>query len=196
VLLVFTIATFPGEWLEDTLPEVPLVPTTLAAWQLPSVKAMQAPGSGWATLHELLVAGQLNEVTQQPRSLWSNRLVLPGIDVIGYLKFDTEDKISTHPITISLRGRQLQGAVMTEAKLRKADFTGAQLKGAFLFGADLREAKFDCGKQVIPGQPAQTSGVRYCNLPSLKAHHLQGRCLWAQLYRTHDLRVLRSMGRN
>jgi uncharacterized protein YjbI with pentapeptide repeats len=81
--------------------------------------------------------------------------VLPGIDVIGYLQFDTEDKISTHPITISLRGRQLQGAGMPEAKLRKADFTGAQIKGAFLFRADLREAKFDCGNTGDP-RPAST----------------------------------------
>jgi uncharacterized protein YjbI with pentapeptide repeats len=150
VLLVFTIATFPGEWLEDALPTVRLVPTTLAAWQLPSVKEMQATRSGWATLHELLVAGQVNEITQQPSSLLSNRLLLPGIDVIDYLKFDTEDKISAHPITISLRGRQLQGAVMPEAKLRKADFTGAQLKNGFLFRADLREAKFDCGSTGAP----------------------------------------------
>jgi uncharacterized protein YjbI with pentapeptide repeats len=150
LLLVFTIATFPGEWLEENIPPVRLVPTSMEAWQLPSVEAIQKAGSGWATLHELLVAGQLNEVTQQPRSLLSNRLVLPGIDVIDYLKFDTEDKISAHPITISLRGRQLQGAVMPEAKLRKADFTGAQLKGAFLFRADLREAKFDCGNTGAP----------------------------------------------
>jgi len=156
LLLVFTIATFPGEWLEESIPPgVRLIPTTLEAWQLSSVEAIQNPGSGWATSHELLVAGQLNEVTQQPRSLWSNRLVLPGIDVIGYLQFDTEDKISNHPITISLTGRQLQGSVMPEAKLRKADFTGAQLKGAFLFRADLREAKFDCGNTGDP-RPACT----------------------------------------
>jgi hypothetical protein len=49
VPLVFTIATFPGEWLEN-LPPVRLIPTTRAAWTLPSVQAIQTAGSGWATL--------------------------------------------------------------------------------------------------------------------------------------------------
>jgi hypothetical protein len=45
-LLVVTIATFPGEWLEENLWPVRLIPTTRAAWTLPSVQAIQAAGSG------------------------------------------------------------------------------------------------------------------------------------------------------
>jgi uncharacterized protein YjbI with pentapeptide repeats len=129
ILLVFTIATFPGELLEEKLPAVGLVPTTWQAWTLPSVQAIQAPGSGWATLHELLVAGEVNYVTGRPQSLWSNVLVLPNLDV--------GDRV------LSMRGRSLEGVVLVFAHLRKADFSGASLTGAHFTGADLREAKFE-----------------------------------------------------
>ena len=96
---------------------------------MPSVQAIQAAGSGWATLHELLVAGEVNYVTGKPESLWSNVLVLPNVEA------------SDH---VSLRGRSLEGAVLVGAHLRNADFTGASLSGANFALADLREAKFDC----------------------------------------------------
>src|SRR5271156_680844 len=53
ILLVFTIATFPSEWLEENLLSMPLVPTTWAAVLSSDEKALR----GWTTLHELLVAG-------------------------------------------------------------------------------------------------------------------------------------------
>jgi uncharacterized protein YjbI with pentapeptide repeats len=145
VFLVFTIATFPGEWLEEKLPTVRLVPTSLEAWQLlPSVEAIQKAGSGWATLHELLVAGEVDFAAQKPESLWSNRLVLPGLDAIDHAKFDTEAKIGAATQTVSLRARHLEGAVLIGAVLRKADFAGAYLERADLTTADLRDANFAC----------------------------------------------------
>ena len=128
VLLVFTIATFPGEWLEEKLPSVRLIPTTWQAWTLPSVQAIQAADSGWATLHELLVAGPVNYVTGRPQSLWSNVLVLPN--------FEGGER------ALQLRGRSLEGAVLVGAHLRNADFTGASLASAKFALADLREARF------------------------------------------------------
>jgi uncharacterized protein YjbI with pentapeptide repeats len=136
VLLVFTIATFPGEWLERELPSLHFVPIS---WDLHER----------ASLHELLVAGEVNQVAERPRSLWSNRLVLPGISVAELSKFDSEAKVSALPVTISLRGRRLEGAVLLGARLPKADFTGAQLKGAGLSGADLHEAKFECAETGV-----------------------------------------------
>ena len=129
VLFVVTIATFPGEWLDENLRPVRLIPTSWPAWTLPSVEAIQEAGSGWATLHELLVAGEVNYVTGRPQSLWSNVLVLPNFE--GW-----------QPIALSLRGRSLEGAVLVGAHLRNADFTGAFLAGAKFTLADLREAKF------------------------------------------------------
>jgi uncharacterized protein YjbI with pentapeptide repeats len=139
VLLVGTIATFPGEWLEESLPRVRLIPTTWKAWALlPSVQAIEAPGSGWVSLHELLVG--------RPQSLWPNVLVLLYVEVGDRAKVDTEGKISISSSTISLRDRSLERAVLSFAHLRKADFTGVSLAGADFGGADLREAKFECGE--------------------------------------------------
>ena len=134
VLLVTTIATYPGEWLDRSLPSVPVVP-----WK-------DGDGFSWrfATLHELLVAGPLDVGARTLRSPWSNRLVLPGLDVIDHTKYDTESKIASPPETISLRGRNLEGAVLTGATLRRADFTTAILSNASFDAADLRDAKFEC----------------------------------------------------
>ncbi|HEY1261815.1 MAG TPA: pentapeptide repeat-containing protein [Stellaceae bacterium] len=144
ILLVVTIATFPGEWLEDNLPAVRLLPTSWEAWTAPSIEAIQKADSGWATFHELLVAGAPNYVAQRPSSLWSNVLVLPNFAVGDRVKFDAEGKISIASDSLSLRGRALEGAVFAGAHFAKADFTGAQLAGAIFIEADLREAKFEC----------------------------------------------------
>jgi Pentapeptide repeats (8 copies) len=173
VLLVFTIATFPGEWLEEALLEVRLVPTTLAAWRrLPSVEAIQKVGSGWATLHELLVAGTVDFVTGKPQNWLSNVLVLPNFDIGDRLKFDAGGKIVLSPETVSLRGRRLEGAVFVDAHLKKADFTGAELAGANFLRADLREAKFN-------GAQLQGAGILEAQLQgaALQGAQLQGAVL-------------------
>ena len=122
LLLVVTIATFPGEWLEDNL------------WL----------GARWATLHRLLVAGEVNYVTGRPQSLWSNVLVLPNFEVGDRVKFDGDGKMAISSDTLSMRGRSLEGAVLAFSHLKGADFTGAFLDNANFTGADLREAKFGC----------------------------------------------------
>ena len=165
VLLVVTIATIPGEWPEEKLPAIRLIPTTWKAWTLlPSVKTIQAPGSGWATLHELLVG--------TPQSLWSNFLVLPNFEPGDRVKVDTEGKIAISPNSMSLRFRSLERAVLINAHLRKADFTGAFLAGADFSRADLREAKFECGLEVgLKSRCAQLEGA------SLERAQLQGASL-------------------
>jgi uncharacterized protein YjbI with pentapeptide repeats len=210
-LLVFTIATFPGEWLDSNLPSLPLVPTRWPALSLengqtdqaveaqnegenesqaaeeevarkgrfwPTVSAL-AKSVEWTSLHDLLVAGDVDLIARKPTSLWSNRLVLPGIDVIDHAKFDSEEKIEALRETLSLRGRRLEGAVLIGSGLRKADFTAARLQGADLEDADLRDAKFKCagkmkGKQDCP----QLQGARlsFANLQGvvLRDVRLQG----------------------
>jgi hypothetical protein len=63
VVLVFAVATFPGEWLDETLPSIRFVPTN---W----------PSGEWTSLHKLLVAGEVDPIAGKPTSLWSNRLVV------------------------------------------------------------------------------------------------------------------------
>jgi uncharacterized protein YjbI with pentapeptide repeats len=178
LLLAFTVATFPGEWLEEALPPVQLIPTSLMAWQLESVAAIQQPGSGWISLHELLVAGEVDYVTRKPESLWSNRLILPNLEIGNQPKFEAEGKIVLSAEAVSLRGRQLEGAVFVGAQLRKADFTGAQLNRAIFNFADLREAKFECDLAGRDKKCAQLQGtsLNYAQLQgsSLNGSQLQG----------------------
>jgi hypothetical protein len=152
VLLVFTVATFPDEWLDENLPSVKIIPTEWPPWKSPAVRSDNVRGlpiSRWTSLHELLFAGDVDLATGKRVSLLSNSLVLPNIDLIDHTKFDTEAKIAALPQTLSLRGRHLEGAVFVLADLRKADFTAARLRDANLSFADLRNTKFGC----IPACP-------------------------------------------
>ena len=134
IMLIFSIATFPGEWLDKNLPAVRFIPA----------KEAKDGSRRWVSLHELLVAGDVDLVARKPTSLWSNVLVLPGVNALDHAKFDTEAKIAAVPETLSLRGRRLEGAILVDARLRKVDLTAAQLQGAFLISADLRQAKLGC----------------------------------------------------
>ena len=80
VFFVFTIATFPGEWLDRN-------PARCASSRGPRRRA------GSACI-ELLFAGDVDLVTRAPTSLWSNRLVLPGVDVLEQGKFNSDAKIA------------------------------------------------------------------------------------------------------
>jgi uncharacterized protein YjbI with pentapeptide repeats len=99
------------------------------------------PGLTWA--RKALVEGDVNPASRRPASLFSNRLVLPGLDVIDHAKLDSDAKFDAVRETVSLRYRHLEGAVLTDAGLRKADFTAAFLQNALLDRADLRGAKFE-----------------------------------------------------
>ena len=153
VLLVLCVATFPGEWLDGNLPSARFLP---AHW---FIATSQTARPEWTSLHEVLVAGEVDYVARKPRSLWSNRLVLPKIEVIDHARFDTEAKIAALTETLSLRGRRLEGAVLLFAGLTKADFTAAQLGGAKLSGADLTQAKFECDDTGSEQQCADLRGA-------------------------------------
>jgi uncharacterized protein YjbI with pentapeptide repeats len=160
LLLVFTIATFTGEWLDDHLPSVGFP----APWTAEKQNQL-------TSLHELLVAGEIDYVRQRPLSVWSNRLVLPGIDVIDHAKFDSDAKFAAISATVLLRGRHLEGAILINAGLRKADFTGAFLDEADFLNADLRETKFECAQAGSATVCARLQGA------SLMLAQLQGASL-------------------
>jgi uncharacterized protein YjbI with pentapeptide repeats len=174
MLLVTVIATFPGEWVDDNL------------WTYGSNEPWR---QRLTSLHELLVAGDVDLAARKPKSVWSNRLVLPGIEVIDRTKLDGEAKIAAIPGTVSLRSRHLEGAVLIGAKLRNVDFTAARLQGAQLGDADLRNAKFECADPSFDAQPPQCAQLQGANLwhaqlqgASLAKAHLEGALLsFAQL---------------
>jgi len=99
---VFAIATFPGEWLDGELRSLPPI----------------------APLRKVLVAGEIDEHARKPKSLWSDRLVLPGLDVIDHTKLDTEAKVVALPVTASLRARHLEGAVLIRRRIAQGGSHG------------------------------------------------------------------------
>jgi uncharacterized protein YjbI with pentapeptide repeats len=182
LLLVFTIATFPGEWLDEHLPAAPFVPTKWPSFKPNDLQPSEtvdpqqptdAAGSGkeptkeeatvqnrsvsawtsvangwksmgWTTLHKLLVGGEIDS-DDKLESLWSNRLVLPGIDG----RRPVGDGKTTTVAKASFRGRRLERAVLKYADLRDVDFRGAQLQGATLSNANLQGADFSYAQ--LPG---------------------------------------------
>ena len=117
IFLVFALATFPGEALERAFAYVPL--------------------------RETLVDGKLDEATLRPTSWFSNRLVLPALDLLDHDKFDTLAKLAVSPVKYSLRGRDLSHAVLTDATLPRIDFSRANLTGASFLRARAQGAWFD-----------------------------------------------------
>jgi uncharacterized protein YjbI with pentapeptide repeats len=118
LLFVFTIATFPGEWLHRNRVSLRFVPQ------------IDGPRIEWVTPHKALFAGTVDLIERRRTSLWSNSLVLPNLE-------QTEKTFST-------RGRRLNRAIFLSANLAKMDFTAAQLDDAIFDGADLTGAKFLC----------------------------------------------------
>lgn len=150
VPLAFAIATFPGESLEQW-------------WQ---------DRVAWIPLRKTLVAGEVDLARRRPTSLWSNRLVLPGLDMLAHFGFDSEAKITAVRETASFRGRHLEDAVLIGAVMRKADFTGAFLTGAYLDDADLRGANFS--SEIGPPYYEFTLISAQIQLASLDGAQLQG----------------------
>ena len=116
VSLSLGVATFPGESWEQMVPSFPF--------------------------RETLVAGDLDPLTRLPRSLWSNRLLLAGIDLGDAAKSDVV-KLGTVPAIPSFRARHLEGAVLIDANLPRTDFTLAHLEGASFVRAKLQGSWFD-----------------------------------------------------
>jgi uncharacterized protein YjbI with pentapeptide repeats len=171
------LATFPGEWLGEHLPELRFVPTRW--WPHWSKKG------DWTSLENLLFRGNNDEASERPRSddaserprsMFLNRLVL--IDQ----NFVDPNKLGQFDVSHSFRGRDLREAILIRADLRKADFSGAILNGARLDGAKLQNALFGC---VIPAHflraakrcvQLQDASFDYADLEgaTLRAAELQG----------------------
>src|SRR4051794_8754340 len=98
LLLMFTVATFPGEGLHGEWAGPRIVPTLFAKidWTWPGTWEDTKP----VTLHKFLVGGEVDDVAQRQKSWWSNRLVLPGVDLREHPKFDTKEKSESRPTTL------------------------------------------------------------------------------------------------
>jgi hypothetical protein len=167
-VIIFSVclATFPGEWLDEHLPDF-YVPTT---W-----RPHWSEKDDWTSLYALLFKGAVDEVSGRPRSVFSSRLVLTD------QSFVDPDKLDKVDVSHSFRGRDLRQAVLNGADLRKADFTGAMLNGARLERAKLGKALFGCartGRETEGYGPGGSipAGCTWLQGASLEAH-LQGASL-------------------
>ena len=127
-LLVLVFATFPGEAIDRVLWEE-------RQFSLPSP---------FPEIREFLIDGEIDDASRQPKSLRSNKLVLPGLDIVAHLKLDTEEKVTFAAESLSLRKRNLDGAVLIGAVLRRVDFTGASLRHANFLEADPKRFRNNC----------------------------------------------------
>jgi uncharacterized protein YjbI with pentapeptide repeats/outer membrane protein OmpA-like peptidoglycan-associated protein len=150
LLISFTIATYPGEFIDRVLPSVRLVPTTLPPLERRDLLAPRRLWSNlsewwldsgdtktWTSLQAVLFYGKVDPIGSRRYSLFSSTIVAPSIRLA---KLDNSGNFIVP--AVSLRGRDLYGAVLIEADLRGVDLTGTDLKEASLVGADLRGATF------------------------------------------------------
>jgi uncharacterized protein YjbI with pentapeptide repeats len=170
----FAVATFPGEWLDESVGKKQWIPLNLAGLGV----RISDDQPRRASLSELLFFGEVNPVTRRRTSPFSNTLVLPSFHA---------------PEGTALRGRHLEGAVLDNADLRGADLTGAQLQRASLRFAQLQGQFPEAATQGAPIgltganlMEAQLQGAYLMNAELREANlnfaNLMGAFLWgAQL---------------
>ena len=126
VFVSFFVFAFKDEWVANMI-KIPVVRISNNTF-------------GWERepLAEVILHGSINMVEGRPSTWFSNVLVVPNKKLI-------DDKaVETDFPSLSLRGRNLSGAVLIGSDLRNVDFTGANLNEARLDRALLTRAKFRC----------------------------------------------------
>jgi uncharacterized protein YjbI with pentapeptide repeats len=133
LLFSWAVATFPSEWQEDHLPSFRIVPVTSNRFQ---------EKRRLASFHDWLFSGEVNEETRRRESLFSNTLLLTGFNFFEASKVDDPKKADWRDHLLSLRRRDLNGAVFDLVVMPKADLEHAKLQGASFFRAHLQGASF------------------------------------------------------
>jgi uncharacterized protein YjbI with pentapeptide repeats len=156
----WTVATYPGEWQENHLPSVRVIPTR---WFWDREPGQESTSTSSVSLHEWFFAGEVDDITRRRKSLFSNTLVLPGFDIYEALKIDepTKDQWKTH--SIDLRGRHLEQSIFDLANLPNVDLSGAYLEGASLVGAQFRGALLNSAR--LQGATLFWTGFQGASLP-------------------------------
>lgn len=126
LVFVFTIATYPGEWLNG-LPSIRIIP-----WKC----SVAAPPTS-ISVHDLLIGGVCDP--RVAAAVWPNRLLLVNFD--RHVSAGTRPGQEAQPqARLDLSSRNLEGMVMIGGNLRRANLTAANLRGANLIDVDLQEA--------------------------------------------------------
>jgi uncharacterized protein YjbI with pentapeptide repeats len=132
LLVMFStcLATFPGEEMYRNVVSRKVDDATSFAFRDRTISASR-----------YFFEGDVDGVTGRPSSLFANRIILPGERF-----YDAAKKTE---ISVSLRGRDLRGAVLPRSDLSFADFTGATLVDASFGGATLQRTRFGCAAKLL-----------------------------------------------
>jgi hypothetical protein len=89
--LVFTAATFPGEWLDDRVGKMQWIrPNPVTAWLGAKDRRGQPK---WTSIHDLLFNGEMDDATRHRKSPFSNMLVLISFDALEAAKIEDQKKL-------------------------------------------------------------------------------------------------------
>lgn len=141
IAFAFIVARFPGEGLDEWVGKHQWIPPNSITARLGATNFLDQ--AVVTSFHNLLLKGKVDEVTRRRISFFSNTLVLPGFDGLVAAKIDDPKKLDNLKQTLSLRGRNLEGAIFDGADLRKADLFKTRLQGASLRQANLQRASLD-----------------------------------------------------
>ena len=193
ILFSTAVATFPGEWQEDHLPSVRILPMIQSAMEMElAIKTndqsrQQRNESVWnsvmtswdwiralgkVSFHEWIFNSPLNEITRRRWLPFSNVLVLTGFNVLEGLGIDDPKKEDWRDFVFRARGRDLKGARFDFGSLPGVDFAGASLEGARFDATQLDRTSFrEARLQGATLDGAQLQGA------TLDAAQLQGATL-------------------
>ena len=134
------------------------------------------------------MGGEVDDVAQRQKSWWSNRLVLPGIDLREHAEIRHERKDRESSDDIVAEETPARRRRLANAYLPKADFTGAELRGRSLrSGAAARRAAStwrSCRARGSTGRScrARRSTGRSCRARrSMRRSFRARRSTWARL---------------
>ena len=133
-------------WRARTMPTVGVVLSTCVVWlscSLATIPDEWQMFTGYRPFHKALFHGYPDPNTHRPGSLFSNVLVLPYLNVYQVLKVDDPQKVAWRDRLLSVRGRDLRGAIFDEASMERTDAQSAQMHGASLSFARLQGSTLD-----------------------------------------------------
>lgn len=169
VLISFAVATSSDEWLQTTKLEGDLQRLYLIPKLRQILVGAVVDGATGGKYY-------IDWVSGKPLSLWTDRIVLPNLDVIDSAAANAGSQPGLAKSTYSFRERDLAGAIFSNDVFQNVSFVGADLTGAMFNNADLRGSDFGCQSEVelaaeislVVTEPAQGPGSRYSAASALK----------------------------
>ena len=168
ILFSWTVVTFPGEWQEQLLPNLPIFPGSdeptqqMHTWGPPIHLSIRdwLRRSKWVSLHNFVFNSEIDPFTRRRWLPFSSTLVLPGLNIYESLSIDDPDKA---------KGRdsyfEREAAISGEQSLILQSCRRSIFRGRSLRAHDSRRPNFKghplrTRTSKAPGLPPQNLRVR------------------------------------